>query len=150
MAPFGVEIDQIDDDEPALRGRRKRVEEEVDVGVVALALALVAGVTMGEDVADLADRDDRAARARGALQEVAVRRRYGEVLAVRRADEVFRARADEGPRDDPPNLQLVAELPRDAAELVEALEAERLFVRRDLKHRIGRGVANGLARPHAL
>ena len=58
MAPFGVEIDQIDEDEAAVCGRPQRFDEKVDVAVVALALALVPGVAMGEDVADLADRDD--------------------------------------------------------------------------------------------
>src|SRR6185437_1558659 len=67
-----------------------------------------------------------------------------------RADEILGGSPDERPRDDPADLQPVAELPGDAAELVEALEAERLFVRRDLKHRIGGRVADGLPRPHAL
>ena len=61
MSPFGVEIDQIDEDQAALRRRRERIEEKIDIAVVALALALVPGVAMGEDVADLADRDDGAA-----------------------------------------------------------------------------------------
>ena len=59
---------------------------------------------MGEDVADLADGDDRAARARGPLQEIAVRRGNGEILAIGGADEVLGARADERPGDDPPDV----------------------------------------------
>ena len=109
MPPFGVEIDQIDEDQAALRGRRERLEEKVDVAVVALALALVPGVAMGEYVADLADRDDCAARARGPLQEIAVRRRNGEILAVGGSREVLGARAEERPGDHAPDLQRIAE-----------------------------------------
>ena len=58
VAPLGVEIDEIDEDETAVCGRPQRFDEKIDVAVVALALALVPGVAMGEDVADLADRDD--------------------------------------------------------------------------------------------
>ena len=150
MAPFGVEIDQIDEDQPAVGGRLQRVDEEVDVAVVALALALLAGVAMGEDVADLADRDDRAARARGALQEIAGRRRNREILAVGGADEILGALADERPGDDAADVERIAEPARDAAEIVEPLEPERLLMRGDLQHRIGRGVADRLQRPQVL
>jgi hypothetical protein len=126
--------------------RIQRAQEEVDVAVVALALALGAGVTMGEDVADLADRDDRAARARCPLQEVAVRRRNREILAMRGANEVLGASADEWPRYDPPYLQRIAETARDPAEIIEPFEPESFLVRGDLKDRVGRGVADRLER----
>ena len=58
MSPFGVEIDQIDEDQAAFGRRCERFEQKIDIAVVALALAFVAGVAMGEDVSDLADRDD--------------------------------------------------------------------------------------------
>src|SRR5208282_6164408 len=105
VAPFGVEIDQIDEDEAAVSGRRHRLEQEVDVAVVALALALVPGVAMGEDIADLADRDDRPARARRPLQEIAVRRGNREILAIGGANEVPGARADEGTGDDAADVE---------------------------------------------
>ena len=83
----------------------------------------------------------------GPLQQVAVGRGQREILAIGGADKIPGARADERPRDDAADLQLVAKLPRDAAELVEALETEGLLVRGDLEHGIGRGVADGLPRP---
>src|SRR6478672_7055867 len=39
MAPFGIKINQIDEDESALRGRRERIKQKIDIAVVALALA---------------------------------------------------------------------------------------------------------------
>ena len=44
----------------------------------------------------------------------------------------------------------IAKAARDAAELVEPLEPERLLVRGDLEHGIGRGVADRLAGPDML
>ena len=96
MTPLRVEVDQIDEDEPAVRRCLERFEEKVDVAVVALALALRPGVAMGEDVADLPDRDDRAARLSRPLQEIAVRRGNREILAVRGADEVLGVRPTKG------------------------------------------------------
>ena len=83
-----------------------------------LPLHLATGVAMGEDVADLADRDDGASRLRGALQEIAVRRRHGEVLAMGRADEILRIRPDERPRDNASDVQRIAKAARDAAKLI--------------------------------
>src|SRR5271166_1763502 len=80
MTPLRVEVDQIDEDEPAVRRRLERLEEKVDVAVVALALALRPGVAMGEDVADLADRDDRTALAGRPLKEIAAGRGNREIL----------------------------------------------------------------------
>ena len=150
MAVFGVEIDQVDEDEPAVRRGLQRLDQQIDVAVVALALALLSGVAVGENVADLADRDDRAARPSRPLQKIAVGRRHGEILAIGRADEIFRRFADEWARDHPPDLQRIAETPPDAAELVEPLEPKSLFVRGDLKDRVGRGVADRLPRPYML
>src|SRR5208282_6493317 len=112
MTPLGVEVNQVDENEPAVRRRLERLEEKVDVAVVALALALRPGVAMSEDVADLADRDDRATRARRPLQEIAVRRGNREILAMRSADEILRASADEGPSDDAPDVERIAQSAR--------------------------------------
>ena len=81
----------------------------------------------------------------GALQEITVRRRHGEVLAMSRADEILRVRPDERPRDNPSDVQRIAKAARDAAKLVKPLEPERLLVRGDLEHRIRRCVADRLA-----
>ena len=58
--------------------------------------------------------------------------------------------ADEGPRDDAADAERIAELSADLADLVEPLEPEMLFVRADLKHGIGGGVADRLAGPDVL
>ena len=151
MAVFGVEIDEVDEDEPAVRRRLQRVEQQIDIAVVVLALALLAGVAMGENVADLADRDDRAAGLRGALQEGcrrAAARRNPCGWACGRSPS--RVSPTKGRAITRPIFKRIAETPRDAAELVEPLEPERLLVRGDLKDRVGRGVADRLQRPHVL
>ena len=125
-------------------------ERQVDVVAVVPALEFAPGVAMGEDVADLADRDDLASGARRALEEVAGQRRDGEVLAMGGAGEIGRRAPDEGAGDDAPDRQRIAQAPRDAADLVEPLQPERLLVRGDLEHRIGRGVADRLQRPQVL
>ena len=118
MTPLRVEVDEIDEDEPAVRRCLERLEEKVDIAVVALALALRPCVAMGENVADLPYRDDRAARLSRPLQEIAVRRGNREILAMRGADEVLGASADEGPRDDAPDVERIAETARDSAEII--------------------------------
>ena len=105
---------------------------------------------MGEDVADLADRDDRAAGARGPLQNIAVRRGHREILAVGGAGKVLGARADERPRDHAADVQRIAQAARDPAKIIEPLQPESLLMRGDLEHRIGGGVADGLQRPQVL
>ena len=64
-------------------------------------------------------------------------------LAVRR--EGLRRLAEEGPGDDPADAQRVDDLGGDAADLVEALEAEMRLVRGDLQHAVGGGVEDRLA-----
>ena len=150
MSPFGVEIDQIDEDQAAVRRRPERIDEKVDIAVVALALALVPGVAMGEDVADLADRDDSAAGASGALQNIALRRRHGEILAIAGAGKVLGARAEERTRDHAPDLQRIAQPARDPAKIIEPLKSESLLVRGDLEHRVGGRVADGFQRSQVL
>ena len=100
----------------------------------------------GEDIADLADRDDRAACARRPLQEIAVRRGNREILAMRSADEILRASADKRPSDDAPDVDGIAQSARNAAKFIEPFEPEGFFVRGDLEDRVGRGVADGFPR----
>src|ERR1700722_1997206 len=142
VAIFGVEIDEIDEDEAAVRRARQRLERQVDMRRIADALHLTAGAAMSKNIADLADRDDVPARLCGALENIVGRRRNREILAPRRADKIASAAADEGTRDDPADVERIAEDTRDAAEIIEPLEAEGLFMRGDLKNRIGRGVAD--------
>ena len=150
MPPFGVEIDQVDEDQGALRRRPERIDEKVDIAVVALALALVAGVAMGEDVADFADRDDCAAGAGGPLQNIAVRRGHSKVLAIGGARKVLGARAEERTRDHAPDVQGIAQPPRNPAKIIETLEPERLLMGGDLEHRVGGCVADGFQRSQML
>ncbi len=62
MAPLRVEVDEVHEDDTAVRRLLQGFEQQVDVAVVAPAFDLAPGVAMGENVADLADRDDGAAR----------------------------------------------------------------------------------------
>src|ERR1700722_6705915 len=143
MSPFGVEIDQVDEDQSAFGRRGERLKEEVDIAVVALALALVPGVAMGEDVANLANRDNCAAGASRSLQNIALRRRHGEVLAIAGARKVLGARAKERTRDHAPDLQWIAQSARDPAKIVQPLEPKGLLMGGDLQHRVGGRVADG-------
>src|SRR5580704_14606702 len=133
MAPFGVEIDQVDDNQGALRRRPERIDEEVDIPIVALALALVPSVAVGEDVANLSNRDNCAAGAGGPLQNIALRRRHGEILAVGGAGEVLAAHAEERTRDHAPDLQGITQPARDPAKIIKALKPESLLMRRNLE-----------------
>jgi hypothetical protein len=58
--------------------------------------------------------------------------------------------ADEGPRDDAADPQGIAQAARDAAHLVEPLEAEGVLVRGDLKNAVDGRVADRLAGAHVL
>ncbi len=69
------------------------------------------------------------------------------VAAMVRAPERGPVGADEGTRDDAPDAKRIAESSCDAAEGVKPIEPERLLVSRDLKHAIGRRVADRAARP---
>ena len=64
MAEFAVEIDEVRKDEAALGQRLHRVDRCGEAGIVAVRLDFLAGAAMSEDVADLADGDDGAARFR--------------------------------------------------------------------------------------
>ncbi len=105
---------------------------------------------MGEDVADLADGDDLAGRRGQAVQQGAVRGRDREVAAVRGAPEPLRRRADERSGNDPADPERIAEPSGDAGDVEEALEPERLLVRRDLEDAVDRGVADRPAGPEVL
>ena len=99
---------RLTNNEAAIRVCLESIDEEIDIAVVALALALAPGVAMGKNVADLADRDDRPASARRSLQQIAVGRRNREILAIGGADEIFGASADERPGDDAADVERIA------------------------------------------
>ena len=128
-----------------------RLDGRRQAGIVAVRLDLPAGAAMGENVADLADRDDGPRPPLVSVSRiVSAGGGVGEILAVAGALEPVFGRADEGPRDDAADIERVAELPGDAAELVEPLEPERLLMRGDLQDAVDRGVADRLAGPHVL
>ena len=108
VAVFAVEIDEIDEDEAAVGGFAQRGERQVDVFAVVPAFDFAPGAAMGEDVADLADRDDFTASARRALEEVPGQRRHREILAMGGAHEITRRAPDEGAGDDAPDRERIA------------------------------------------
>ena len=104
----------------------------------------------GEDVRDLPDAVDRLAGLADRRQVVRAARLEGEVVAVRRPLVVPRL-AVEGAGDDPTDGVLAGQdLPRDPATGVELVERDRLLVRGDLEHRVGRRVDDPLAGPLVL
>ena len=147
MPVFAVEIDQVDEDQSPVRHLPERVEQMVEVGVVAGAVAFVAGAAMREDIARFADRDDRPMFFRGPVEERALRRLDRVVATVVGAPERGTVGADEGTRDDAPNPQRIAKASHDEAKGVEPIEPEGVLVRRDLKHAVGRRVADRATRP---
>ena len=150
VAVFGVEIDEIDEDKPAVVRCLQRLHQQVDMFRVRLALQLEAGVAMGEDVADLANRHDRPPCRRRSRKQIAGQRRNREILAVGGAREGALALAEKGSGDNAANVEGIAKPTRDAAEVIEAFETEGLFMRGDLQDRIRRRVADRLQRPQML
>src|SRR3546814_9927242 len=72
------------------------------------------------------------------------------IVAVVAALEAGRIGADERPCDDAADAVFVHILARDLAQAVQAFQPERLLVRGDLQHRIGRGVEDRLAAADVL
>ena len=100
---------------------------------------------MREDVADLADRDHVAARRRRQVENGGRGRRDRIIAAIAGAAEIVRRAPRERPGDDAADLITIHQLAGDGAHLVEAREPERRLVRGDLKHAVGRGVADRLS-----
>src|SRR6185437_11835423 len=109
----------------------------------AVRLDLAASAAMRENVTDLADRHHAAALRLEAVEQCRRRRRHGEIAAAGGAAEGA-GHADKGPRDDAPNAIGLDQLAGDAADRVEALEAECLLVPGDLEDAVGRGVGDRL------
>ena len=105
---------------------------------------------MRVDVGDLADADDVAAGIDEFVEHGRCVRRRGQVATVAGADEARCIVADERTRDNTTDPVFVDELTRDVAELVQPVEAERLLVRGDLEHAVGRRVDDRLAGRHVL
>jgi hypothetical protein len=61
----------------------------------------------------------------------------GQVPSVSRTYIAVRSVTNKWPCDDTPDVVLVHELSRDFTEIVEPLQAKRLFMTRDLEHTVG-------------
>ena len=88
MSELAVEIHEIGEDERAVRRRRQRGENFVDDSLIVWRPDFAARRAMGEYVADLADGVDAAAGLRGAVEQIALWRRQGEILAMRGAAKI--------------------------------------------------------------
>ncbi len=127
-----------------------RLQRRVEQRGVAAGLDLLRDALVRIDVGDLADADHLPAR-RDELVEHRVRvRRRRQVAAVARAYIRVRTVPDERTRNNAADLVLIDEFPRDVTKRIQPVEAERLFVRGDLEHAVGRGVEDRLARAHVL
>ena len=140
-----VEVDVVGEDEVAVRRRVEGGERGVDERHVVLALGERRDAAVGEDVADLADGVGAAAGRDHPVEQRRLGRRDGEVAAVGGAGEGRGGLADERAGDDAADPQRMHDLGGDAADLVEALEAEMRLVRGDLQHAVGGGVEDRLA-----
>ena len=88
----------------------------------------------------------RPPRARRPIQQRGRRGGNGEILAVRGALEIA-AGASERPGDHPPHLHRVQMRRKVGAQLQQTIQPERLFMRGDLEHAVGRGIADRPAGP---
>lgn len=128
-----VEIEEIGEDQPAVGKPSQDVERRIEMPHVIRALDLLAGKAMPKNIANLADRHDRAGGAGESFEEIAGRRRKAEILAVRSADKTVARAALKGTRDHPADIEGIAEAPRNAAKIIKPLKAEDCFMRGDLK-----------------
>ena len=144
VAPEHVGLDEVDEDHSVveLAEQPLGVRNALDVRLRRMRFVDVA---TGEDVADLADAVNLHARVADERKIVRPFRLEREVVSVRSALVVARL-PDERPCDDAPDRVLAGEdLARDPTSLVQLFECDRLFVRRDLEHRVRRCVDDPLA-----
>jgi len=105
---------------------------------------------VGENVADLADRDDGAARLREAIEKRGRRRHHGIILAVGGAGEIAGSSADEGAGNDAADVQFIGQFAGNPADVIEMLEAEAFFVRCNLDDTVSTCIDNRLAAAHVF
>ena len=149
VAPEHVGLDEVREDEAVVELAQQllRLRDAVDVRLGRMRLV---DVLPREDVADLADPVHLHPRVTHEREVVRPPRFEGEVVPIRRAF-VVAGRADERTCDHASDRVLAREdLTRDAAAVVELVERNRLFVRGDLEHRVGRRVDDPLARALVL
>ena len=109
VAEDHVEVDEVDHRQVAVSEGIDDGQRLVEEGVVVRSLDHLADAMVGKDVGDLADADDPPLGGNQPVEERRLRRRHGEVAAVGGADEITRARPDEGTRDDAADVERIAE-----------------------------------------
>src|SRR5829696_1267108 len=97
---------------------------------------------MRKNIPDFSNGHDIATSIARAIENCGRRVRDGIVAPVAGAHKIFARRAHERARDNAADLKWVNEPARDGTYLIEALQAEALLVRRDLKDTICRRVAD--------
>ena len=143
MAPELVGLDEIREDEPVV-DVLEQLDRPVDPVDVRLRRERLVDVAAGEDVGDLPDAVRRVPGVADRAQVVRTPRLEREVVTVRRS-LVLPGRPGERAGDDAPDRVLAGQdLARRPACVVELLERDRLLVRRDLEHRVGRRVDDPL------
>ncbi len=145
-----VEVDEIGEHERAIGRALPRLQRRVEQRGIAGGLHLATDTPVRVDIGDLADADDLAAGLHQLVEHRVRRRRHGQVAAIARAFEVAAIGADERPRNHPAHVVVVDQLARDIADVVQALQAEGLFVAGDLEHAVGRSVDDRLAAAHVF
>ena len=147
MAVLLVEIHQVDENQTAFRRLHGLQGFRHAVGIV-LGFGGVSDAAAQEDVEDLADAVHGHAAVFQPVEQHALGRRHGVIVAVGGAGESA-GRADEGARDHAADLVRAAQnLARGLADPVEFPERDHFFVRRHLEDAVGRGVDDGRTGAH--
>ncbi len=135
MAVEHVEVDEVAEHEAAVE-RLRLFNDAFHAVDVAFGVNRFGHTTAGKDVFDLADSDDGNSGCFQTVESRLARRKHRVVAAVVRA--LIRAFfADEGSSDHATQAVLIQLVASDLADLVQTFEAEVLFVRSNLEHRVG-------------
>ena len=150
VAKICIEIDEVGHDEAARRQCLNSLQRNAHQRFVACNLDLAAGAGVGKDVADLAYRDNGAARLGEAIQKRRRRRQHRIILAVAGADEIAGGGANEGARDDAADVQFIGQLAGNAANFIEPFKSKTFFMRGDLNDTIGTCIDNRFSGRHVF
>ncbi len=148
MAVEHVVVNEIGDDETAGFFARPFFDHGLGVGVIA-GVDGFGDAAMGEDVLDFADGIDGDIVIHEAFEDGGLIGAIGEILAVFRALEAA-GLADEGAGDDAADAERVAQAAGDFAVAIQFGHGHDFFVRGDLEHAVGGGVANQRTGAHVF
>ncbi len=140
-----VEIDEIAEDEIAVRRLVHGLKRRVHQRHVAVGLENARHAFVGKDVADLADAMHRAAGLHQPVEQRRFRRHDGIVAPVAGALESGGRLADEGSGDHPADIERIDQPPHDLAERQQAFEPEMRLVGCNLEDRVRGSVADRFA-----